>query len=205
MSAALTRRCAASSRRSSKRKPGADDVAGSVSDRRGGGDEPDLEFLAHDRVPVGASPGSSGRFWQQHGGRRPPRRGLDWSGHAQRVAELGGAALDELDQLLLDRLVERRADVAGEQLAHASLAARGVIEHSAARPAIEVVRRRDRRAPEALAEARERVLAAEEMAAVADLDVRVEGETRIVDLERRELLEQQIEQLRVGDELGDAR
>ena len=55
-------------------------------------------------------------------------------------------------------------------------------------PALEVLRRGEQRAVEALAEALERVRGAEEVAAVPDLLVRAEGEARLVDLERRELV-----------------
>jgi hypothetical protein len=48
------------------------------------------------------------------------------------------------------------------------------------------------------------VLGAEEVPAVADLDVRAEGETLLVDRGRGELMQQQIEELAVGRELLEA-
>src|SRR5439155_21749045 len=82
----------------------------------------------------------------------------DSCAHADRVAELDGAALDVLDELLLDRLVEGRRLVALEQLPPARGRPGGVVERAVARPAVDVVRRRDRRPPEALAKALQRVL-----------------------------------------------
>src|SRR5205823_2015041 len=64
--------------------------------------------------------------------------------------------------------------------------------------------RRPRRRPVA-AETRERVRGAEEVPAVADLDVRVECERRLVDLDGRELALEEIEELAVRDELLEAR
>ncbi len=46
---------------------------------------------------------------------------------------------------------------------------------------------------------------AEEVPGVADLDVRVEGERRLVELDRRELVQEEVEQLEVGDHLLEAR
>ena len=53
---------------------------------------------------------------------------------------------------------------------------------------------------EAVAEALHRVGGAEEVAAVADLEMCVEGETRLVDLERRERSPQRAENVEVDDQ-----
>jgi len=110
------------------------------------------------------------------------------SPHLHAVAQLTRAALDELDQLLLDRLVERRLPVAIEQLAPAALRALGIVEGAVTPPAVDVVRRANGWAPEALAEPLERVRRAEEVAPMPDFEVRIEGQRRLVDDERLRLL-----------------
>src|SRR5438094_10530967 len=92
------------------------------------------------------------------------------------VTELRCPPLHVLDELLFDRLVERRPLVRVEQLAPAHAGASCMVERAASRPASDVVGRRDRRAPEAVAETGESVLGAKEVAAVADLGVRLEGQ-----------------------------
>src|SRR5438128_5526798 len=125
--------------------------------------------------------------------------------HVDRIAELGRPPLDELDELLLDRLVERRPLVLVEHRPPPRGRAAGVVERAPTRPALEVVRRADRRPPEAVAEPLERVHGAEEVPALADLDVGVEREAPLVDLDRGELALEEVEQLAVGDELLEAR
>src|SRR5207302_3152649 len=117
----------------------------------------------------------------------------------------GRASPHELGQLLLHRLVDRRPLVLLEQLLPAPRRARLVVERSVPRPPVDVLSRGNGRSPEALAKALERVLRAEEVPAVAYLDVRVEREARLVHLDRRELRPQQVDQLAVGDELLEAR
>src|SRR5437763_14644768 len=121
------------------------------------------------------------------------------------IAELRRPPLDELEQLFLDRGVERRALVGLEQLLPPRSRARRMIEGAAARPSVVVVGRRDGGPPEAVAKPLQGVLGAEEVPAVADLDVRAEGEARVVDLGRGELVQQQVEQLAVRDELLERR
>ena len=128
--------------------------------------------------------------------RAPPVRGSPSSSARRSTNSTSSSSIASSSGGLLVRL---------EQLGDPALGARGVVERAAARPAVDVLGRRDGRPPEALAEALERVLGAEEVPAVAHLDVRVEREARLVDLERRELRLQEVDQLDVGDELRERR
>src|ERR1700754_190931 len=72
------------------------------------------------------------------------------------VAELGTAAGDELLELLTDRFVERGRLVGVERLAPDLPGTLGRVLAAVARPAVEVLGRRQQRPVEALAEALER-------------------------------------------------
>src|SRR5665213_2805957 len=117
------------------------------------------------------------------------------------VAELAASARDELLQLRAHAVVERRLLVALERRAPQLGCACGRVAAAVSAPAVEVLRRGQERAVEALAEALERVDGAEEVPAGADLLMRAEGETRLVDLERREHVAQLAQELDVDDEL----
>src|SRR3954449_7077292 len=117
------------------------------------------------------------------------------------VSQLGPAAIDVGLQLGADRLVERRLLVLLERALPDDLRARGGGEAAVALPALEVLRRGEQRTVEALAEALERVRGAEEVPAGPDLLVGPEGEARLVDLQRRELVLELAQDLDVDDEL----
>ena len=69
------------------------------------------------------------------------------------------------------------------------------------RPGREVVRRPDRRPVEAVAKVLEGVCGAEEVAGMADLGVRVEGEVLVAPLDRRELRAERAHDVEVDDQL----
>src|SRR5579871_380731 len=117
------------------------------------------------------------------------------------VAELDASAIDEFTQLRLDRIVDRRTLVVGQRLAPDLARARRRVTGAALGPAVEILRRGEQRAVEALAKTLERVRGPEEVPAGPDLDVRVEREARLVDLERSELVAELAQQLDIDDEL----
>ena len=80
-----------------------------------------------------------------------------------------------------------------------------MIHRAVLEPASIVLRRGDRGAPEAIAETLERMRRAEEVAAMTDLDVGVEGETLGRNLDRSKLVVEQVENLGIGDELLETR
>src|SRR3954452_21589571 len=100
------------------------------------------------------------------------------------VSQLGPAAIDVGLQLGADRLVERRLLVLVQRALPDDLSAGGGVEAAVALPALEVLRRGQQRAVEALAEALERVRGAEEVPARPDLLVGAEGEARLGGLPR---------------------
>src|SRR5581483_1431682 len=130
--------------------------------------------------------------------RRRRARAMRWPGSSAEgdlVAELRSTPLDVLDELLLDGVVERGALVLLEERPPSLGGAVCVVGGALPRPPVVVVGRRDRRPPEAVAEALERVGSAEEVTAVADLHVGVEREARVVDGDGCELGKQEVQQL----------
>src|SRR4051794_36338696 len=117
------------------------------------------------------------------------------------VSQLRPTAIDVGLQLGADRLVERRLLVLLQRALPYDLRARGGVEAAVALPALEVLRRGQQRTVEALAEALQRVRGAEEVPAGPDLLVGAEGEARLVDLQRRELVLELAQDLDVDDEL----
>src|SRR3954447_13497547 len=113
------------------------------------------------------------------------------------VAELGTAPRHVLRELLADAAVQRRLLVLLQRLAPDLARPCGRVFTAVALPALVVLRRREQRAVEALAEPLERVRRAEEMAAVADLLVRRVRERLLGHLERRELRVQHAQDLDV--------
>src|SRR5215212_6104454 len=120
------------------------------------------------------------------------------------VAELGAPADDVRLELRPQLGIHRGLLVALERRLPDRGGALGAVAAAVALPALEVLRAREQRPVEAVSEARERVLCAEEMAAMADLLVCAVGEARLVHLERRELLAQRAHDLEVDDELLEA-
>src|SRR6478672_13972292 len=121
------------------------------------------------------------------------------------VAELRPAAYDVGVQLGPDPVVERRLLVLLERRPPDLAGPRGGVARPEPVPPLEVLGRREQRSVEAVAEPLERVRRAEEVAALADLEVGVEREARLVDLEWRELLLEHPQDLDVDDELLVAR
>src|SRR5690242_16096863 len=110
---------------------------------------------------------------------RQPRAGVTCS-----VAQFDAPAIDELLEFGANRVLERRRLVFLEALLVDALGAVRSIDTAVAHPALVVLRRGQQRAVEAGSEALHRVGGAEEVPAVPDLDVRVEGERTLVDLQR---------------------
>src|SRR5690242_1876054 len=113
------------------------------------------------------------------------------------VAQLAPAAGHVFGQLLAHGVVEgRRFELGKLSLRDITRPRRGVLR-PVAHPPVVVVRAVHERAVEAGAEPFHGVRCAEEVPAVADLVVRVEGQRRLVDLQRRELLLQHLQHLHV--------
>src|SRR5580693_9761359 len=124
---------------------------------------------------------------------------------ASSVAELRTTTAYVLLELGPDCVIQRRLLVVSQRLG-AYIAGPGCrVLAAELQPALVVRGRREQRPVEALPEPLHGVLCAEEVAAVADLLVRAEGQRCLVDLQRREFHPQHAQQLDVDDELLVAR
>src|SRR4051812_27982165 len=134
------------------------------------------------------------------------RAGLRSPGQREQcVTQFARAALEEILQLRAHRRVQGRLLIALQHGAPQLPGPRGRIVRAVLPPALEVLGGCESRSPEALPEALERVLGAQEIASRADLRVRRERERALVERDRRELPAQQLQQLDVEHELLEAR
>src|SRR5882757_5253991 len=124
------------------------------------------------------------------------RSGGAWQ-REQLVSQFARAALDEFAQLGAHGLFQRRLLVALEGRPPESRCAVAGVVRAVAPPALEVLGRGQGRPPEALPEALERVLRAQEVAARPDLGVGRERERVLVEGDGRELPAQELQQLDV--------
>src|SRR5262245_23131874 len=120
------------------------------------------------------------------------------------IAKLLAATGDVLTQLLPDRAVERRGLVLGQPLLEDLARPRRGVLGPGPHPPLVVLRRGQQRPVETGTEPLHRVGGAEEMAAVAYLVMSVEGQRRLVDLERGDLDLQHPQDLDIDHELLEA-